>query len=277
MVVAAVAAGFVFLPGMLAAFLLPPGLFAEYTSGTSALGLTLQLSGFAIPLWILRVMMRRVHDQETAVAFGRTDYVFDGARLAFVNVFVVLFVFEAMPPWPDASTYVAVRPVATWALALGPGILAILVQVTAEEGFFRGYLQQRLAALDGRPLVWMVAPSVFFGALHYFNGSGPAEGVLWALFATLLGLACADLTARHGTIGPAIGLHLTMNIFSFCIVGMDGAPQSGLALFLLPYQDRSLFEFGLSDLLSPWGVFQALSLTLYVGCLWLAARIGIRR
>ena len=42
----------------------------------------------------------------------------------------------------------------------------------------------------------MGLPSLLFGAAHYLNGFGPADGVLCALQATLLGLACADLTAR---------------------------------------------------------------------------------
>ena len=60
----------------------------------------------------------------------------------------------------------------------------------------------------------MVLPSVMFGALHFWNGNGAAEGVLWAIWATALGIACADLTARTGNLGAAIGLHMANNVFA---------------------------------------------------------------
>jgi hypothetical protein len=133
------------------------------------------------------------------------------------------------------------------------------------RALFWGYLQQQCAALSDRPWVWMGLPSLLFGAAHYLNGFGPADGVLCALQATLLGLACADLTARTGNIGAAIGLHLSNNLFAFLIVGEKGMPSSGLVLFLYPATNHSQFDYGLHTLAKPWIIPEMLTITLLIG------------
>jgi len=89
---------------------------------------------------------------------------------------------------------------------------------------------------------------------------------LLCLWAMGFGLLMADLTARAGTLGPAIAVHFVNNIVALLILG---SPSSlfGLALYLLPYE--------MSDVaaLRPW---------LWVDCatmlvLWLVARLAIRR
>ena len=80
------------------------------------------------------------------------------------------------------------------------------------------------------------------------------------------GILMADLTARAGTLGPAIAVHFVNNIVALLILGSPSGLY-GLALYLLPYE--------LSDVtaLRPW---------LLVDCattlvLWLVARLAIRR
>jgi hypothetical protein len=133
------------------------------------------------------------------------------------------------------------------------------------RALFWGYLQQQCAALSDRPWVWMGLPSLLFGAAHYLNGFGPADGVLYALWATLLGLTCADLTARTGNIGATIGLNLSNNLFAFLIVGEKGMPSSGLVLFLYPATDHSQFDYGLHTLAKPWIIPEMLTITLLIG------------
>jgi hypothetical protein len=116
-----------------------------------------------------------------------------------------------------------------------------------------------------------------FGALHFWNGNGSAEGTIWAIWATVLGMACADLTARTGNLGSAIGLHLANNTFALLIVGVQGWPSSGLALFLYPYEDPELYAYGFEALLSPWIIFQLITMLISVAIMWLAARIAIQR
>jgi len=117
---------------------------------------------------------------------------------------------------------------------------------------------------------------VMFGGLHYWNGQGAAQGLVWAVWATALGLACADLTARTGTIGAAVGLHLANNAFALLVVHIAGWPSSGVALFLYPYQDPEIYAGGLEALGQPQIIFEAIVLALTTYIMWLAARITLR-
>ncbi|MBP7242376.1 CPBP family intramembrane glutamic endopeptidase [Amaricoccus sp.] len=87
---------------------------------------------------------------------------------------------------------------------------AVALQAGAEELLFRGYLQQQLAARFRSRLVWMLAPAVGFGALHFDPSLGANAGLLVAA-AALIGLAYGDVTAREGDLSPAIGLHIANN------------------------------------------------------------------
>src|SRR5690606_23395048 len=122
-------------------------------------------------------------------------------------------------------------PPLLWLLLLPLSLTAVLVQTSAEEILFRGYIQQQLAARFASPLIWMVAPAVIFGLLHYRPDAG-ANGGLIMLWAAGFALAAADLTARAGTLGPAIALHFMSNTSALLILSAEGT-LSGLALFRL--------------------------------------------
>ncbi len=150
-----------------------------------------------------------------------------GVTLALVLPWVLLdALFE--PPLPNL-------PPARWLLWLGPGLLLVLVQTSAEEIFFRGYLLQELGARFRSPLVWMVLPSAIFGLLHLdVDRFGPNAWLVVAN-AGLIGLIAADVTARTGSLGAAIGLHFANNAVGLLGVALAG-DISGLALFVTPFQ-----------------------------------------
>jgi hypothetical protein len=96
--------------------------------------------------------------------------------------------------------------------------------------------------------------------------------VLWAF---AFGLAASDLTARTGSLGAAIGFHLSNNIFAFLVVGEAGLMDGGLALFLLPPLPIGGEEaiMDADPILST-----ALAVDLAILLLaWLAVRVAIRR
>lgn len=114
-----------------------------------------------------------------------------------------------------------------WALPL------LLVQVTAEEVLFRGYLQSQLAARFAARWVAFVVPSVLFALLHWNPEAG---GTVWLVLATtfVFALIAADLTFRTASLGPAIALHLVNNAFGLLVLAVDGS-ITGLALWVTPY------------------------------------------
>ncbi|BBU53941.1 hypothetical protein KU6B_02060 [Mameliella alba] len=170
-----------------------------------------------------------------------------------------------LPPWDFHASTVPGLPANTWMLFLPTTLVAVLIQTGAEEVFFRGYFQSQLAARVRHPLIWLGLPSVVFGFGHYLPGVYGGNAALIAAWSALFGLAAADLTARAGNLGPAIGLHFVNNFMAFAVTSMQG-DMSGLALRQMP--------FGPGDEAAVAAVLP-LDLAL-IGVSWLAARVALR-
>ena len=112
----------------------------------------------------------------------------------------------------------------------------------------------------------MILPATLFAWGHYQPDVTGENAILIAIWAGVFGCMTADLTARAGTLGPAIAVHLFNNIFALLIVSLPGA-LSGLSLYLVP------FDVSDADQMRAWLVvdFAAMAVT------WLAARLALRR
>ena len=128
-----------------------------------------------------------------------------------------------------------------WLTLLPISILFILIQASAEELVFRGYIQSQLAALGAPRIIWILIPSILFGLLHY-NPSAMNELAPWtALWAVGFGILAADLTARNGTLGPAIALHFTNNFMALVVLGLEDF-LGGLSLYVYPFSSTDTTE-----------------------------------
>ena len=171
-----------------------------------------------------------------------------------------------LPPYGYGAPMLRNMDVGRWLLLLPIALVAVLVQSGAEEVFFRGYIQQQLAARFKSPLVWMLAPSAaLFGIAHYLPDSAGSNAWTIVAWATMFGVLMADLTARSGTLGPAIAVHFVNNLSAMVLTSVPDE-MSGLALYVLP--------FGLSDeaQMAAW-------LPVDFGFMlvsWLVARLAIR-
>jgi len=116
-----------------------------------------------------------------------------------------------------------------WMGLLIPGVILIFLQTTTEELFFRGYLQQQLAARFRNPLIWWLLPSVLFGLGHFNSATFGQNAWLVVGIITFVGLILADVTARFGSLAPAMGLHF-MNNAAMLFVSTEG-DLSGLSLY----------------------------------------------
>jgi membrane protease YdiL (CAAX protease family) len=121
----------------------------------------------------------------------------------------------------DLASFVTYMPYA---------LLGILIQSASEELVFRGYLQQQLGARFQSPLIWMGLPSAIFACAHYAPETYRQNTLVILLWAGLFGVLAADLTARSGTLGAAIGFHFANNLAAFLLVGIDG-DMDGLSLW----------------------------------------------
>lgn len=229
-------------------------------AGTPA-GLAMLLATF-VPmvlavLAVTRVLHRRGPKSLLGPGAGR-----DALRVGVPLLGLALVLFPLSLLDPNVGRSVPLATVLRWLPVMLP---LLFVQIAAEELIFRGYLLQQLGARSRSPWVWMVAPSVLFGALHY----SPAEFgpmALWpALWAMVFGCLAADLTARTGNLGAALALHFTNNLSSMVLVGLYGQ-LDGLALYTIVINPRDPAAFG------PYLAADVAAILVA----WLAARLALR-
>ena len=268
---------FMLSPSVFASVLPSPELSAAFYEGTSAFGTLAQFASFGVAAAGFVILLQLLHGRGFWSLIGPAA----AAKRDLTNVAVLvgfwLLVLEVFPPWIDTADLAMVRNFGVWLALIPMALVVLLIQVGTEEMFFRGYLQQQLACLSSSRWAWMVLPSLMFGGLHYWNGNGAADGTIWAIWAATLGIACADLTARTGNLGAAIGLHLANNAFALLIVAVEGWPASGVALFLYPYEDPALYALDAEALFSPWVIFQLITLLITIFIMWVAARVALKR
>ena len=221
------------------------------------------LISFAAWAGVLALVVQRIHGRKLSSLLG------NGFIPQFLAVFTALVLLQAvlliLPPWDSFQTLVPGLDFSTWLTILPLSLIAIFIQVSTEELIFRGYLQQHIAARFFSPVCWLVLPSVLFGLIHYDGQAG--ANAWWVVFtAILFGLIAADLTARTGSLGPAIALHLVNNVAAFLFVSLSG-DLSGLALYTFSFDISN--EAEIARLIPVEIALLAVS--------WLAARLALRR
>jgi len=187
-------------------------------------------------------------------------------RLTLLVVVALHALLTLLPPWNAYGPLDPGLPFGEWLLLLPLALVAIAIQTSAEELLFRGYLQQQLAARFASPWIWMALPSALFGVLHYMPSQAGENAPLIALWAGLFGLLMADITARTGSLGPALVLHFVNNALAMLYVAVPDS-LSGFALYHLP------FDMDDAAQLAPW-LWVDFVLMIVT---WLAVRLAFRR
>lgn len=234
--------------------------------GTTPLSMLILLGSFAFITIGVALAARHLHGRRVAGLVGP-------GRLATVqfakvmrNLVLLGLVLLVLPPWSMGEPLSPNMAPGTWVVLLPLSLFAVFIQASAEEVLFRGYIQQSLAARFRSPFVWMVLPSALFALGHYLPAEAGENAGLVALWSGVFGLLMADLTARAGTLGPAIAVHLYNNVIALLIVSLPGS-LSGLALFLAP------FSMADTESMRTW---LAVDFSMMFVA-WLVARLALRR
>lgn len=234
--------------------------------GGSAASMYVLLFSFAFVAIGAMVAARVVYRRSGLGLFGPMPL----ALMQFWRVLRILILLSlvvlALPPYDMGGELIPNMPPGRWLALLPISVLAILVQVSAEEVLFRGFLQQGLAARFSSPLVWAVIPSALFAAGHYLPVEAGDNALIVVLWAGVFGLLMADLTARAGTLGPAIAVHFVNNATSLLLVSVPDS-LNGLALYTAP------FSMADAEAMRAWLPVDFAAML--VG--WLAARLALRR
>lgn len=232
-----------------------------FYDGTTPSGVRWNLAIFGIYVLILWAVMRGFHDlrlRRLLGPFARAIHDF-GRVLLYLSPFYLLLMVPGL--WDPALSQQ--YSVGRWLLILLPTLPLLFLQIGAEELVFRGYLQSHLASLVQSPLIWLGLPSVLFGLIHYDPTLPPDIAWNYVAWTTLFGLICADLTARSGTLGPALALHFVNNLTAVLVMASNDWLY-GASLFVL---DTGGVPF------VPWWPQELIVMLI----LWLAARLALQR
>ena len=239
-----------------------PALVDAFLYGSTPTAVRWTLASFAIYTAILWGIIRVLHGRSFTTILGRpatTIYEFGRVSLYLLPLYAILLIPALSAPEPIQQFNLG-----TWLLMLPAMLPLLFVQISAEEFVFRGYLQSHLAALAKHPIVWMGVPSILFGLIHY-DPTNPSSYSAWSyvVWAGFLGLLCADLTARTGTLGPALAVHFINNISAILVLANDEWLY-GATLYIWPMNGAVWV---------PWIPFDAL----FLFTVWLTARLAVRR
>ncbi|MGB5871650.1 MAG: CPBP family intramembrane glutamic endopeptidase [Albidovulum sp.] len=243
------------------------GIFSAMSAGATPGALILLFLTFTATAVAVFAVARLLHGRRAGTLFGPPRRVISDflsvARVVIALNLGLLVLALATAHSDDLSRHV---PFGTFVIYLPFAVLGVFIQSAAEELVFRGYLQQQLAARFHMPLIWMGLPSALFAWLHYAPDVYGLNAVLIAVWAGIFGLLAADLTARTGNLGAAIGFHFANNLAAFLFIGIDGE-MNGLALWT--------HRIDLTDSPTLWPLLAIDLLGMIVA--WLLARLALRR
>jgi len=116
-------------------------------------------------------------------------------------------------------------------------LIAIPIQVTFEELFFRGYLNQGLSLKIKNPMIIIAISSFVFGLAHLLNGDNVISMISYVYFASVVGLIWSITTLLDNGIEWSTGAHLANNFFAFVIIGGEGSIDNFGTLFSVKDSD----------------------------------------
>jgi len=204
----------------------------DAAAGQTPLSLLLLLGGFIFLTLGTGVAARLLHNRSLQSVVGRGQVVIRDFLRVFRALVVLGVVIALLPPYEMGAPVTPNLSPVTWVLLLPLSLLALLIQTSAEEIVFRGYLQQQIAARFSSPLIWVGVPSALFAFGHYLPSEAGENAYYVAAWAGLFGILMADLTARAGNLGPAIAVHFANNLTAIILVSVPDS-LSGLALYTI--------------------------------------------
>ncbi|MEO0751884.1 MAG: type II CAAX endopeptidase family protein [Pseudomonadota bacterium] len=244
--------------------LLGPDALQKLYDPESASYVYLLLFQFVFMIVALSMVLRTIHRRQLRSLIGRRDR----ALWEFwqcSRYLVPLYVFFWVLPMPEGFQLETHLRLGQWLVLLPLALPLVMIQISAEELVFRGYLQSQLAARFNHPIFWIGIPSLLFGLLHYSPDMAGENAWMLVVWSAVFGAAAADLTARSGTLGPALALHFVNNVFAILLAAPQGN-LDGVALYTFPL---ALDDPGLPGTILPLELMVTL-------CAWLCCRLAIR-
>lgn len=117
----------------------------------------------------------------------------------------------------------------------------IVVQISAEEFLFRGYLMQAFGRIWGNMFFVVVSQALLFGLLHGANTEVSEYGFFTTMpFYIGIGVLLGVITIRTNGLEAALGVHFFNNLYATSFVTFQGSSLPSPAFFLIQEYDPIL-------------------------------------
>ncbi len=223
-------------------------LLFEVVTFSSKRAVLIGLFSVVLILPALWLVMRFLHKRPFSTLLSPHRKIHWKAYFLPALLLVVLYMVVEIP-WIIRGDTRQQLSLSEWLPWMVPALILLFLQTATEELVFRGYLMQQLAARFHSRWVWMVIPSLLFGAIHYAPQQYGENTWLVMAAAALTGFVLADITARFGNLSIAMGLHFGNNLIAIFVVSSPGY-MSALSLFLDSSNVKDIDATRLSLLLS---------------------------
>ncbi len=242
-----------------------PGLGAslmrEVQKGRTIFATFAMLTLIATMIPALWLILRFLHKRPLRTLLGPTGRIDWRLWRGAAAIILALGVIDATTTFFTADL-IQQMPLIKWLIWLAPALFILFLQTTAEEMVFRGYLQQQLAARFKSRWVWWVLPSAIFGLAHFNPTLFGNNAWIVVAITGLMGLILADVTARFGSLAPAMGLHFANNLVVMLFMNTPGQ-LSGMSFYLYSAdmqspQMKSAMLISLASMLVGYGIFMVI-------------------
>lgn len=197
------------------------------TSNIGMFAMLLSFAGIWIGVWLALGLVHEDRLGNVLGASGRLswrDFAKGVVAVVLTSLLSEVLIYAIRPEFTRSPLELS-----AWLLALAPMVLLCLLQTSAEEVLFRGYLMRGLANRFRSPWLWSVLPGLGFLLIHFTPGVTPRDMAMILLTIGALTVLLVMLVYVTGNLGASMGVHMGNNLVAFLFVGH----QDGLAYYTL--------------------------------------------
>jgi hypothetical protein len=213
-----------------------------------------------IPLLVIPILLHRyLLKQPLRNLFTRSNRNFSQEVLLGAAVMSLLLLASGLPDFIfNNSSYAWSFDAAKFIPYLLVAFTLIPIQTTAEEVFYRGWIQQRLE--NGRRSIWLVSilGGLLFALPHMGNPEVSGNLILPILGYGASGFMFTWVTMRDQSMGLAVGAHAANNILAGLFVSSSDSALPAASIWVTPEVQ--------------WGPAAVVSVLLIPAFIWLTGK-----
>jgi membrane protease YdiL (CAAX protease family) len=165
-------------------------------------------------IFLHKQKIRELISSRKRVDWGR--FFFSFGIIAVLTIGLTLMDFYSNP-----DDYVVQFELIPFLIMAVISIILIPIQTSFEELFFRGYMMQGIGVITRSKWIPLIATSVIFGGLHFFNPEVDKLGNIIMIYYIGTGLFLGIITLMDEGLELAMGFHAATNLIAALLVTAD--------------------------------------------------------